>query len=78
MPSLLLFPTKNFKVTLPSKKKRAPDTGIMTQQHRDAPTSGRWARKKKVKHYGKRLCRPLPTVVDFDEFCPKIMRHVAI
>ena len=35
-------------------------------------------REKKVKHYGKRLCRPLPTVVDFDEFCPKIMRHFAI
>ena len=31
----------------PSNKKRAPNTGIMTQQHRDAPTSGRWKKKKK-------------------------------
>ena len=29
--------------------------------------------KKKVKHYGKRLCRPLPTMADFVEFCPTIM-----
>lgn len=32
-------------------------------------------REKKVKHYGKRLCRPLPTVVDCDEFYPKIMKN---